>query len=461
MIVLFDVEWITAADGGRSMTQLAALRTNAAWEPCAEFHTLVSPAEYNADWEQVAYNGYSPDEFRAAPDERDALLEFLRWLKKGDILCCWHYENGKTLDAVCKYWTGTGLPYRWAAANQTVYDWFARKGITDPGGLYNCARLRGLQLPVPEHDSCHDTAVLQQLLAELHLSGYFLRNRRKPKLPQAPQEPVDRRKQNAAEIIRRQYHYVYLPASPVFHRWDCKLVLNSTRILGCTRYKTAAKHRRPCLVCRPEPGLLTAQESARREEILQREQYFAEQKKIEARRNEVVNARLLGGAHIEIRRKLLVGFCHNQIHPGKMTRQLMEEHDCLGKECRFFEKYEDASYWRDRARKTALKQHVRQQKKAQKEQQQQQENTGLSCREVFQSYIDEIGYSMKIVRVQKEKKVFTVFYVSEYPFPDGNRFPDFLNRVWHENAGCRVILRHIQDMSGHFVTIDEYAQIKR
>lgn len=456
MYVLFDVEWVTAEDGLRTLTQLAALRTDTAWEPCAEFHTLASPAKYDADWEHPAYNGYSPDEFRAAPDEKDALLGFLRWLKEGDLLCCWHYENGKTLDMLCKCWTGSKLPHRWAAVNQAVYKRLAQKGINEPGGLYRCAQLQGVEVPVPEHDSCHDVLVLQQLLCRLHISGQFL-HRPHSSPQQVPEDPAARRKQNAEAILRAQYHYVYLPDSPVFHRWDCRLVLNSRSIQGCTHYKTAAKKRRPCLVCKPEPGLLTAQEAAHREEILKQEQYFAAQKKVEAFRNEIIRARLLGGSCIEIRRKMLVGCCHNRIHPGKLTLQLMEAHDCLGKECHFFEKYEDASYWRGRALKATQKQ----QRTLQKEQQQQQEAAALSLRDQFQAYAEAAGYTMQIVRVQQEKKVFTVFYLSQNPFPDGNRFPDFLDRIFHAYAGCRVILRHIQDLNGHFVTIDEYAQIKR
>ena len=66
---------------------------------------------------------------------------------------------------------------------------------------------------------------------------------------------------------------------------------------------------------------------------------------------ECVTTRLLGGRTVEVSFRALVGCCHNRIHPGKLTRKLMEAHDCLGKECRFFEKYEDADYWREKTGK--------------------------------------------------------------------------------------------------------------
>ena len=84
---------------------------------------------------------------------------------------------------------------------------------------------------------------------------------------------------------------------------------------------------------------------------------------------ECVTTRLLGGRTVEVSFRALVGCCHNRIHPGKLTRKLMEAHDCLGKECRFFEKYEDADYWREKNRKAAAKKKHRQKQTLEKAQQ--------------------------------------------------------------------------------------------
>lgn len=457
MFVLFDLEWVTAEDDTRTMTQLAALRTDTAWRPCGEFCTLVRPPHWDCGWEHVAYSGYSPDEFRAGPSEQDALAAFLDWLQPDDVLICWHYQNGKTLAALHKRWADDRPPHRWLAVNQSVYALFARKGILEPGGLYDCARLRGLPLPVPEHSSGNDVSLLQRLLRDLQLPTRELRSERQKKPASHTLSPAELREQNALRISKAQYHYLYLPDSPVFHRWDCKLVLGSRRITGCIHYKTAARKRRPCRVCKPEPGLLTPQEAAHREEIQRRSAEFAKKQQAEKDGNEVLNARLLGGAHIRIRRKLLVGYCHNRLHTGKLTQKLMEEHDCLGKECRFFEKYETASYWKERNQKAALKSLLRKQRNHQKEQAQQQEAAALSLKDQFQRYADDAGYTMQIVRVQEEKQgVLKVFYVSENRFRDGNLFPNFLSRIRQEHPRYSILMRHIQDLDGHCVTVEEY-----
>lgn len=67
------------------------------------------------------------------------------------------------------------------------------------------------------------------------------------------------REQNARWVQASPYNYIYLKNSPVFHRRECRLVLNSKELLGSVHYRTAAKGRRPCKMCRPLP--LSTQEA--------------------------------------------------------------------------------------------------------------------------------------------------------------------------------------------------------
>lgn len=462
MFVLFDLEWVTAEDGTRTMTQLAALRTDGAWQSSDSFSVLVKSEQGEHDWEQVAYNGYSPDEFRAGMAEEDALQAFFNWLKKDDVLCCWHYQNGTTLAALYKRRFHAKLPCRWAAVNDPVYALLFQKNITASGGLYACAGHCSLPLPVPEHCSYNDVRVLQALLSTLQLPGCSLKafRTKKTAVPAVPPvSPVlSRRELTAQKIARLPYNYIYLPHSSVFHRRDCKLVLNSHEFFGSIHYQTAAQKRRPCKMCKPVPEYSTEQEAAHREEIRQRAQRNAEiARKIEAG-NEVIHVRLLGYQPVDIRRKLLVGCCHNRLHPGRMTQKLMEQHDCLGKQCRYFEKYEAASYWQAQA----IKAKARQSAKTQKQQKKAHKTAVQSYRELFQSYADAIGYPLQIIRVQEEKtNVFKLFYVSENSFRDGNLFPNLLSRIREERPSYSILMRHIQDVDGHFVTIEEYQNLRK
>lgn len=177
---------------------------------------------------------------------------------------------------------------------------------------------------------------------------------------------------------------------------------------------------------------------------------------------ECVTTRLLDGRTVEVSFRALVGCCHNRIHPGKLTRKLMEAHDCLGKECRFFEKYEDADYWREKNRKAAAKKKHRQKQTLEKVQQQRREADALTLKDLFQTYADDAGYVLRIVRVQEEKKgLIKVFYVSENRFRDGNLFPNFLSRILEEHPRYSILMRHIQDVDGHCVTLEEYDALRR
>ena len=457
MYVLFDLEWTTTADDPCVPTQLAALRTDAAWQPQKQFQALICPADpEHCNWNSLPYNGSSPEEFLSGPYEEDCFQKFFRWLAPEDILCCWHHQNGEMLELLYTRWLGGALPWRWVAVNHPVYTVLTRKNIVTSGGLYRCAGRCGLPLPTPEHRSCNDVSVLRTLLDTLQLPERFLAPRQAS--PVKPPTGLTRRELTAQRIARTCFNYIYLPDSPVFHRRDCKLVLNSKEFFGSVRYRTAARHRRPCKVCKPIPEYTVEQEQEYREEVRQRALRSAEKDRQIREANEVIHVRLLGNHPIDIRRKLLVGCCHNHLHPGRMTQKLMEEHDCLRKNCRFFEKYEEASYWRAQAEKNA----ARQKAKLEKQQKRSREAEILSYKELFQSYADAIGYSLQLVRVQEDPPgIFKIFYVSENPFRDGGCFPNFISMIQEKHPRCRILMRHIQDLQGHFVTIDEYAQIRR
>ena len=64
---------------------------------------------------------------------------------------------------------------------------------------------------------------------------------------------------------------------------------------------------------------------------------------------------------------------------------------------------------------------------------------------------------MYIVRVVRDApSVYRIFYVSDNRFADGNRYPAFLEALKSLHPQYRIILRHIRDVDGHFVTYDEY-----
>lgn len=49
-----------------------------------------------------------------------------------------------------------------------------------------------------------------------------------------------------------------------------------------------------------------------------------------------------------------VGYCYHSSHTGWLTEKMMKQHDCLGKQCKYFRKLETNPYWYRRDVKKAL-----------------------------------------------------------------------------------------------------------
>jgi hypothetical protein len=52
--------------------------------------------------------------------------------------------------------------------------------------------------------------------------------------------------------------------------------------------------------------------------------------------------------HLQPKKEKAVGRCHHNWHKGNMSAKMVKTHKCLGKQCPYFEKYEDHPYWKER-----------------------------------------------------------------------------------------------------------------
>ena len=185
-------------------------------------------------------------------------------------------------------------------------------------------------------------------------------------------------------------------------------------------------------------------------------------KKVDVDSMEVIRVKLLDGSVVQVPRGKIIGFCHNLIHPGKMTKTTLEKHRCLAKQCPFLERYEDAPFWAARKVKEAAKQSAKQYKKEKKAILFAEMESMAALRSDFQKYADATNSEIEIVRVEHPNFYsYVVFYVSDNRFDDADRFHRFLNAARAGYNWMRVFLRHIKDVDGHFVTRKEYHARKR
>ncbi len=256
-------------------------------------------------------------------------------------------------------------------------------------------------------------------------------------------------------VLRYRFRFVYIPGSNVYHSACCPHALRTKQTLcNYSPYFYFGKPLRPCKFCepmiaKPEP---TPEKTV---EIDSKEHEIPDL-------HSVVNVRLITGAYVSMQRKNIVGCCHCVTHPGKLTKKLMMDHDCVKKGCWHFEKNDQATYWQNKRLQKQEKKEKREKQKQAKEKEKRLSEQLNGIRQEMQTVIDTLSYSMEIIRLEQvESKMYKIYYVSDYPFADGNRFPSFLDTMYAAHPGWRIRLQHIKDMDGRFVTRSMYHAVKR
>ena len=452
MIVLLDLEWVK--NGKLHLTQLSAVRTDENWNPAGSLEIFVNPGEECCRQpKHVAFGGVGMEVYRNAFPEDDCLRDFADWLEAGDEIWVWARSNrGVFLDLWRKYGPEREVPMIRSTA-QKARSLAKMDGRSGPSS-YSILTAYGVTPAHPEHRAANDTEAMRRLFLCLGMSPDSFAQAA-PETPRitAPVRKASQRELNRKIIDRTEYNYVYLKGSGVFHKKTCRACLaakSEASILGSVYYETAAKGRRPCRICHPVP---TADASRK----MRRQGKAPEQRPPVAQSTDlVVPVRLLTGEVIWIYPANVIGWCHNAIHRGALNRSLLKKHDCLGKDCRYLEQNCQCSFWeglRKKEQEKAARKKALKEKKAQLEA---EENQLRILSENWQSYLEDMGSDMHIVRVEKETpSVFKIFYVSGNRFADGNRYPDFLETLKWLHPHCRIILRHIRDVDGHFVTTEE------
>ena len=108
------------------------------------------------------------------------------------------------------------------------------------------------------------------------------------------------------------------------------------------------------------------------------------------------------------------------------------------------------------------KRQAKEQKKAEKARKMAEQETMARLRDELQQYADATDSHMDVIRAEFQRpNLCTVFYVSDNPFADGNRFMAFITMVKSYHRGWRISLRHIMDQDNRFLTREEFYAMRR
>ena len=441
MYVLLDIEWLIHSQEHLSVTQLAALRVDDSWNVTDEFSALVCPVCFSCvSGSEVSLNGYDRQAFAQAPDWVTCAESFAAWLQPDDILFVWHSFSAELLRQKWRLVFAGKFPLPIYSINEHI-----NMLLHDPRavrkGLYDIAQNLQLEPPSPEHCARNDAAVLRNVLEKLAVPpGALLAGPDKSLI----------RTWNRNLISRCRFEYIFVPGSSVFHRKDCACVLHSRCLAGCIRYAKAADGRRPCRLCRPvspapKPVPVPAPKPA----------VSPPPRRILTRAEQPVTVTLITGSRITLARGKLVGSCSCRWHPGELTLSLMTQHQCIEKNCHYFQKSPDSNHWRELEKQLQKKAFVREQKLA-------QEKRCARAAALLNGYVAELQYPMEIIEVRSEVvDQYKIYYVSDRAYGDAFRFPLLQERLRSELPRARLILKHIKDVDGHFVTQQEFHRRRR
>jgi len=451
MIVFADLEWIEQ-NNVMHLTQLSALRVDKEWSELAAFDRVISiPASLYGNGTHMALGGLPAEAFAEGVSEQDCIKAFAQWLEPGDKVLVWAKENRSYLRQLWDTHTDASRPgikclagpirhgFRHIPAWRTPYDLLQKIG-----GTVGTA-----------HRSSHDAEMLRQLLYRWETLSPEEKGQK---------AKVALREQNSSTIQRTEYNYIYLKHSKVFHTRTCRCCLaakDPARIMGSVYYKTAANGRRPCRICDPKP-LPTPKElraAANREAARAAAQKAAA---LRLKKKEVIHVTLIDKTNTPIRRENIAGWCKYYLHPGPMTVSLLQDHDCLKKECPFLQKNGLSPYWEKLEQEKKQKEQKKRQKEQKKLEQAAQEADMNALTQKWQGYLTDLGEDMVIIKVdQPTPREYRIFYVSDNAFPDGNRYGDFIQILTHLHPGRRINLRHIKDINGRCMTTEQYQHRRR
>lgn len=299
MYVLADLEWVENEEKRISFSQIAMVRVDENWMPVSSVCRRIRPVDASFHlWQHMAYTGGSADDFLNAQDVRHTFREIADWLRPDDTVCWW-FSDSKA--RIRKY--VPAIANKQIVLDETVADFL---GEARPYNPYRIGKKLHLELPEAMHDSGNDVEMMRRVLAQLrfpqtvldcvseeeqnarpcvgdmeyyvdigtntihkkdcpglletgHLKGYHELTKPIGK-GCVPCECVKaefraaRRQRNQSTIARSDYRYLYSPDSSVFHRRECKAVLNSKEIRGSVYYQSCTKTgRQPCKICNPVP----------------------------------------------------------------------------------------------------------------------------------------------------------------------------------------------------------------
>jgi hypothetical protein len=156
----------------------------------------------------------------------------------------------------------------------------------------------------------------------------------------------------------------------------------------------------------------------------------------------------------------IAGYCHNFLHTGYVTQNVLSGHGCIGKECRYFERFEEFPLWANREEKEEKK---AEEKARRKQKEAEKQNKKAALLEKYRQTAIEVAakyhYPITIVAVRERgtdgKEVY-VFFISESERNDTRLYNNIAVDLRWKYPKVKFIVRRIMRSDGTCATAKDF-----
>jgi len=309
--ILIDLEWVENDKGYPYPTQISAVRVDNIWSETESFFEFIVPKNKSYYlWKKKAFIGGTPGDFLKAKDAKTVFVLWSEWLKPDDILVLWNNAAVTSLQKFYKKFVNTTLRKQCIPANPYICK-HLQIDLSVSSTPYYLAMSWGVKINSRlHHYAKHETELFQELLKEIDFPHELFFDTTISLDEETPREPIyptrpyqhdvengmihlkqcpkianvtytighkklrdtvkkgvklceccreaykaELRQVNADIISRTQFTFVYTPTSNIYHKRNCRLILNAKEILGSRTFKPIEESKRvPCKICKPSPS---------------------------------------------------------------------------------------------------------------------------------------------------------------------------------------------------------------
>lgn len=180
-----------------------------------------------------------------------------------------------------------------------------------------------------------------------------------------------------------------------------------------------------------------------------------------SKKNSRVKVELLGRQKVKwVWPETIVGYCHCNLHLGYLTNSHFKEHNCVLKQCKHFEKFEDFPYWDQNKSKSELR---REGKLSRKYEEIIKQEDDLRLIRMVTQAIKELNIPIVVTSVvpkQGTRSVYFVYYVSPDARNDQYQYKN-LTDLLYEKYNRYFVLKHIKGPDGRYSTVYDWNQAQK